>query len=222
MEFNNFLPTNQILEELIGDLEVEQLKKIVFVAPDNGAVGRRNVYLNSFNSKKIHREAGSFYKQRDFNNLVDGRYPVIAHEYSGMKDLKGYTAIVSDDMVSSGESMFDVVDELNKLGVDSVYLVSTYALLTKGIDEFEKHYQEHKFKGLYTTNLSYIPKEYQEKEWLHVCDCSELIAQIVYSIHNDLSIHDILRDKSYPSKLIEEKFEGKQKKLEKAIKNVDK
>jgi len=96
IEFNNFIPTNQILENLIEDLELSQLKKIVFVAPDNGAVGRRNIYLNSFNSKNIHREAGSFYKQRDFNNLVDGKYPVISHDYSGMKELSGYTAIVTD------------------------------------------------------------------------------------------------------------------------------
>lgn len=222
MEFNNFLPTNQILEVLINDLSIDQLKKIVFVAPDNGAVGRRNVYLNSFNSKQIHREAGSFYKQRDFNNLVDGKYPVIAHEYSGMKNLEGYTAIISDDMVSSGESMFDVVEELNKLGVDTIYLTTTYALFTKGIDTFEKYYREKKFKGLYTTNLSYIPQEYQEKEWLHICDCSKLVADIIYSIHHDLSIHDILRDKSLPSKLIEEKFHQNEKKLQKVRKNVDK
>ena len=206
MEFNNFMPTNQILEILINDLTIDQLKNIVFVAPDNGAVGRRNVYLNSFTSENVHREAGSFYKQRDFNNLVDGKYPVIAHNYSGMQNLEGYTAIVTDDMISSGESMFDVIKELKKLGVDSTYLISTYALFTKGINEFEKYYNQGLFNGLYTTNLSYIPEEYQQVEWLHVCDCSELVAQIVYNIHNDLSIHDILRDKSLPIKLIDEKF----------------
>lgn len=139
-----------------------------------------------------------------------------------MKNLEGYTAIISDDMVSSGESMFDVVEELNKLGVDTIYLTTTYALFTKGIDTFEKYYREKKFKGLYTTNLSYIPQEYQEKEWLHICDCSKLVADIIYSIHHDLSIHDILRDKSLPSKLIEEKFHQNEKKLQKVRKNVDK
>jgi ribose-phosphate pyrophosphokinase len=206
MEFDNFFPTNQILENLINDLSMNRLKKLVFVAPDNGAVGRRNVYLNSFNSKNIHREAGSFYKQRDYNNLVDGKYPVIAHEYSGMRDLKGYTAIVSDDMISSGGSMFDVIDELNGLGVKYIYLVTTFALFTQGIDKFEEYYKLKKFDGLYTTNLSYIPKEYQKAKWLHICDCSELAAQIIYNIHNDLSIHDLLRYKSLPVKLVEEKF----------------
>ena len=211
MEFNNFMPSNQILESLIDNLTTDQLKNIVFVAPDNGAVGRRNVYLNSFTSKNIHREAGSFYKQRDFNNLVDGKYPVIAHNYSGMQDLSNYTAIVTDDMISSGESMFDVIKELKKLGVTSTYLVSTYALFTKGIREFEKFFKEGYFKGLYTTNLSYIPNEYRKNEWLHICDCSKLTADIIYNIHNDLSIHDILRDKSLPIKLIDEKFNFSEK-----------
>ncbi|MBR4262843.1 MAG: ribose-phosphate diphosphokinase [Bacilli bacterium] len=206
MEFDNFFPTNQILEKMINDLSMNRLKKIVFVAPDNGAVGRRNVYLNSFNSKKITREAGSFYKQRDYNNLVDGKYPIIAHDYSGMKDLDGYTAIVSDDMISSGNSMFDIIEELNKLGVKYIYLATTYALFTKGIDKFEEYYNAGKFNGLYTTNLSYIPEEYKKAKWLHIADCSKLIAQIIYNIHNDQSIDSILKDKSLPVRLVEEKF----------------
>ena len=211
MEFDNFFPTNTILECFINDMSVEKLKKLVFVAPDNGATGRRNVYLNSFNSKYIHREAGSFIKQRDYNNLVDGKYPVIAHDYCGNEELEGYTAIVSDDMISSGGSMFDVIDELKKRKVKHIYLVTTYALFTKGIDKFEEYYKEGKFDGIYTTNLSYIPEEYKKAKWLHVCDCSKLIAEIIYSIHNDKSISPILGDKSYPVKLVEKKFEKEKK-----------
>lgn len=207
MEFDNFFPTNTILENFINDMSMARLKKLVFVAPDNGATGRRNVYLNSFNSKYIHREAGSFIKQRDYNNFVDGKYPVIAHDYCGNEDLDGYTAIVSDDMISSGGSMFDVIDELKKRGVKYIYLMTTYALFTKGIDKFEEYYQEGKFDGLYTTNLSYIPEEYKSAKWLHISDCSKLVAEIIYSIHNDQSISSILRDKSYPVRLVEKKFE---------------
>lgn len=207
MEFDNFFPTNTILESFINDMSMNRLKKIVFVAPDNGATGRRNVYLNSFNSKYIHREAGSFIKQRDYNNLVDGKYPVIAHDYCGNEELDGYTAIVSDDMISSGGSMFDVIDELKKRGVKYIYLMTTYALFTKGIEKFEDYYKEGKFDGLYTTNLSYIPEEFKKAKWLHVCDCSKVVAEIIYNIHNDQSISTILRDKSYPIKLVEKKFE---------------
>ena len=210
MEFDNFFPTNTILENFINDMSMNRLKKIVFVAPDNGAAGRRNVYLNSFNSKYIHREAGIFVKQRDYNNLVDGKYPIIGHDYCGNEELDGYTALVSDDMISSGGSMFDVIDELKKRGVKYIYLATTYALFTKGIDEFQRYYDEGKFDGLYTTNLSYIPEEYKKAKWLHICDCSKAVAEIIYNIHNDLSISEILRDKSYPVRLLEKKFEKKQ------------
>ncbi|MDE5889138.1 MAG: ribose-phosphate diphosphokinase, partial [Bacilli bacterium] len=182
MEFDNVFPTNNILENLINDLSMNRLKKVVFVAPDNGATGRRNVYLNSFNSKYIHREAGSFIKQRDYNNLVDGKYPVIAHDYCGMSELDGYTAIVSDDMISSGGSMFDVIEELKKRNVKHIYVVVTYALFTKGVDKFEEYYQNKMLDGVYTTNLSYIPEEYKKCKWLHVCDCSKQLAEIIYNI----------------------------------------
>ena len=206
MEFDNFYPTNEILSDFIKDVDVDQLKNLVFVAPDNGATGRRNVYLNSFASPYIHREAGSFVKQRDYNNLVDGRYPVIAHDYSGNEQLEGYTALISDDMISSGGSMFDTVDELRKRKVKHIYIFVTYALFTRGVDTFDKYFSEGKIDGVYTTNLSYIPPEYKAKEWLHVSDCSKLIAQVIYNLHNDLSISEILRDKSKPIKLLEKKI----------------
>ena len=206
MEFNNFFPTNEILEEFIKNTPIDQLEKIVFVAPDNGATGRRNVYLNSFNTQDIHREAGSFVKQRDYNNLVDGKYPIIAHQYCGNDKLDGYTAIISDDMISSGGSMFDCMDELKKHNVKNTYIVTTFCLFTKGIKDFDKYYKEGKFKGIYTTNLSYIPEEYKNKEWLHVCDCSKLAAKVIDHMHNDKSITPILRDKDEPIKKLKKKF----------------
>lgn len=207
MEFDNVYATNTILEQFINDLEPERLRNLVFVAPDNGATGRRNVYLNSFNSRFINKEAGSFIKQRDFNNFVDGKYPVISHDYCGNGDLTGKTAIVTDDMISSGGSMLDVVDELKKRGIENIYIITTYVLFTKGIDMFDRYYQEGKIDGVYTTNLSYIPEEYK-KEWLHICDCSRLLSEVIYNIHNDLSISGILKDKSKSIKLLEKKFNG--------------
>ena len=207
IEFDNFFATNAILEKFINDADLKTLENLVFVAPDNGAMGRRNVFLNSFNSEFIHRDAGSFYKQRDYNHFVDGKYPILSHDYCGDENLEGKTAIVSDDMISSGSSMFDVIDELKDRGIGRVYLATTYALFTKGIDKFKEYYEQRKFDGLYTTNLSYIPKDFKQEKWLHVCDCSELVSDIIYNIHKDLSISGILRDKSYPVKLLEKKFE---------------
>ena len=207
MEFNNFFATNVILEDFINNLPKEELEHLAFIAPDNGAVGRRDVYLNSFNKAGIDRDAGSFIKKRDYNTLVDGKYQVIEHQYSGSSDLTGYTAIVSDDMISSGGSMFDVIKELKKRNAKKIYLFVTYALFANGIDDFEKLYEEGMFDGIYTTNLSYINEEYKQKPWLHVCDCSKLLAEIIYNIHNDKSISSILRDKSHPVKVLEKKFQ---------------
>ena len=207
-EFDNFFATNTILENVINDLSIDDLKNIVFVSPDNGAVGRRNVYLNSFQSENIHREAGSFYKQRDYNIVVNGKNPIISHDYCGNDNLEGKTAIVTDDMISSGGSMFDVIDELKKRKVKKVFVIVTYALYTEGIEKFNKYFNEGLLSGVYTTNLSYIPESFKEKEWLHVCDCSKMISNVIYNIHNDLSISDILRDKSEPIKRLEKKFNG--------------
>ena len=194
MEFNNFYATNTILDDFIENTPKEQLENLVFVAPDTGATGRRNVYLNSFNSKFINREAGSFIKQRDYNHLVN--------------NLKGKTAIVTDDMISSGGSMLDVINELHDRGIEHIYVIVTFALFTRGIHEFKKLYNNKILDGVYTTNLTYMPNEYKKEEWLHICDCSQEIAQIIYNIHNDLSISDILKDKSRPIKKLEKKFKS--------------
>ena len=213
MEFDNFIPTNVILEELINDLSIDELKNIVFIAPDNGATGRRNIYLNSFNSPYIHKESGSFIKRRDYNRVVDGKNPIISHDYSGSSNIEGFTAIIPDDMISSGSSMFDVIDELKKRGVLHIYIVVTYALFTKGIDKFNEYYDKGMFDGIYTSNLSYIPEEYKKASWLHVCDSSKLVADVIYNIHNDLSISCFIHDKSEPGRMLDEKFEEYTRKL---------
>jgi len=207
-EFDNFYPSNVILEQLIKDIDTENLLHVTCVAPDNGANGRRNIILNSLNIDSVNIEAGSFYKQRDYNVIINGKNPVISHDYCGNDNLVGKTAIITDDMISSGGSIFEVIDELKKRGIKNIYIIVTYALFTEGIEKFQKYYNDGKFNGIYTTNLSYIPNEYKKEEWLKVCDCSKIIADIIYNIHNDESVSNILRDKSGPIKLLEKKFKG--------------
>ena len=205
-EFENVYATNTILDNFISNTPKEQLKNLVFVAPDNGAMGRTNVYLSSFNSEYIDKNAGNFFKDRDYNVFENGKYKIKSHEYSGSENINGRTAIVVDDMISSGGSMFDVIDELHKRGVAHIYIMVTFALFTKGIDRFKEYSDKKILDGIYTTNLSYIPEEYKKEKWLHVCDCSREIAEIIYDIHNDLSITMLLTDKSGPLKLLEKKF----------------
>ena len=87
----------------------------------------------------------------------------------------------------------------------------TYALFTRGIEKFEEYYQKGILSGVYTTNLSYIPEEYKSCAWLHICDCSHLVAEVIYNIHNDLSISKLIMDKSSPARLLEEKFANNNK-----------
>ena len=208
-EFDNFFATNSILEQFINDTDIEQLRDVLFIAPDFGAMGRMNFYLNSFNSEYIRKDAGSFYKRRDYNIIKDGKNPIIEHSYCGSNDIKGKTAIVIDDMIASGGSMFDVMKELKKRGVEHIYVICTYALFTKGIEKLKEYYDKKMFDGIYTTNLSYIDETYKKEEWLHVVDCSEYVARIIYNLHNKESISELLRDKSYPGKVLSKKFETK-------------
>ena len=114
-------------------------------------------------------------------------------------------------MISSGGSMFDVIEELKKRNVGHIYLVVTYALFTAGIDKFNEYYEKGMLDGVYTTNLSYIPDEYKIASWLHVCDCSNFAAEVIYNMHNDISISSLLTDKSKPIKMLEKKFNESKK-----------
>ncbi len=206
-EFGNFFATNEILEQFINEANIEELKNVIFVAPDFGAAGRMNFYLNSFNSEYVTKDAGSFYKRRDYNVIKDGKNPIIEHSYSGSSNIEGVTAIVVDDMIASGGSMFDTIDELNRRGVSHIYIMATYSLFTKGIDKFKEYYDNNKFDGIYTTNLSYIPEDYKKEEWLHVVDCSKFMSKIIRNLHNGQSISQLTKDRSYPAKVLAKKFE---------------
>ena len=149
-----------------------------------------------------------FYKKRDYNTIIDGKNPIIEHSYSGNPDIKGKTAIVVDDMIASGGSMFDVIDELKKRGVSHIYIMNTFALFTEGKDKFNEYYKEGKFDGIYTTNVSYIDPSIKEEPWLHIVDCSNHLARIIYNLHEGKSISKIMRDRSYPAKVLEKKFKN--------------
>jgi ribose-phosphate pyrophosphokinase len=98
------------------------------------------------------------------------------------------------------------MEELKKRGVKKIYIIATYSLFTSGIEDFKEYYNKGMFDKIYTTNLSYIPEEYKKESWLHVCDCSKVLSDIIFNIHNDESITEILRDKTEPMKLLEKKF----------------
>ena len=193
--FDNFYPTNIILENFIEHEKVDN-DNLLAVSPDNGAIKRTNFYASMLGCEL----GGHFEKQRDLYRVVDGKNPILRHEYIG-KDVKGKDIIIVDDMIASGESMIDVARELKAKGAKQIFMMSAYSLFTKGVEVFEKAYEEGLFTRLYTTNLSYVPKEALEKKWLYQVDCSNYVAKIIYTFYQGKSVAPILE---YRSKKLED------------------
>ena len=193
--FDNFYPTNIILENFISNEEVDN-DNLLAVAPDNGAIKRTNFYANMLGCKL----GGHFEKQRDIYKVVDGKNPILKHEYIG-RDVKDKDILIVDDMIASGESMIDVAKELKSRGARKIFLMSAYSLFTKGIEVFDKAYEDGLFTKLYTTNLSYVPKEALEKPWICQADCSNYVAKIIYTFYMGKSVAPILE---YRIKLLED------------------
>ena len=193
--FDNFYPTNIILENFINNEDVDN-DSLLAVAPDNGAIKRTNFYANMLGCKL----GGHFEKQRDLYKVVDGKNPILKHEYIG-RDVKDKDIIIVDDMIASGESMIDVARELKKRGARKIFMMSAYSLFTKGIEVFDEAYKEGLFTRLYTTNLSYVPSDALKKEWIYQVDCSEYVSKIIYTYYQGKSVAPILE---YRSKKLED------------------
>ena len=188
--FDNFYPTNIILEQFVENEELDN-SKLLAVAPDSGAIKRTNFYANMVGCEF----GGHFEKQRDLYRVVDGKNPILKHEYIG-KPVKNKDIIIVDDMIASGESMIDVARELKKRGAKQIFMMSAYSLFTKGIDVFQEAYDEGLFTRLYTTNLSYVPEEALKKDWVKQVDCSDYVAKIIYTFYLGKSVSPILTYKS--------------------------
>ena len=193
--FDNFYPTNIILENFIKNEKVNN-DDLLAVSPDNGAIKRTNYYANMLGCEL----GGHFEKQRDIYKVVDGKNPILKHEYIG-KDVKGKDILIVDDMIASGESMIDVARELKKRGAKQIFMMSAYSLFTKGVEVFDKAYEEGLFTRLYTSNLSYVTPEALNRKWLKQADCSEYVAKIIYTFYMGKSVAPIL---DYKSKKLED------------------
>lgn len=188
--FTNFFPTSEMINKFIKKEKIS-LENLIIVSPDTGAMDRARYFSDTF---KLNNGIALFYKRRDFSKIIDGKNPIIDHNYLG-PDPKGKTAIVVDDMIASGGSIIDVANQLYEKGIKKTFFFTTYALFTSGIDIFKKAYKENKFYKLYTTNLSYINKEYLKEPWIEQVDCSNLVARIISNINNKQSLEPIIKEK---------------------------
>ena len=186
LPFENFYPTHTILENLI---EKEKLHDLLVISPDMGAMERARYYAEMLNT-----DVGVFYKRRDLSKVINGKNPIIEHMYMGA-DPKGKDILVVDDMIASGSSMIEVAQKLKDKGAKNIYLIATFALFTEGTEKFQKAYEQKIFTKLYTTNLSYIPKEIEEVKWITKVDCSKYLAKIIKTLNKNENIENLWNGK---------------------------
>ena len=198
--FENVMPSYQFIKGIlknVKDLTIDA-EHLMIISPDEGATNRA-IYL----ANVLGVDMGMFYKRRDFSKVVDGRNPIVAHEFLG-SNVEGKDVLIIDDMISSGESMIDTARELKKRKANRIFVVSTFGLFTNGFASFDKAYEEGLIYRVVTTNLIYQSPELLSKEYYISCDMSKYIAYIIDTLNHDSSISDLLnpydRIKNYVKK----------------------
>lgn len=198
--FETVRPTYQFVKGLLDrydDLIIDS-DHMMAISPDEGAT-ERAVYL----ANVLNLDMGMFYKRRDYSKIVDGRNPIVAHEFLG-SNIEGKDVFIIDDMISSGESMIDTARELKKRKANRIFVVSTFGLFTNGLASFDKAYEEGLIYRVVTTNLIYQTPELLSREYYISCDMSKYIAYIIDTLNHDSSISDLLnpydRIKNYVQK----------------------
>ena len=169
----------------VDDLHIDS-EHMMVISPDEGGMGRAVYFANV-----LGLDMGMFYKRRDYTKIVNGRNPIVAHEFLGT-NVEGKDVIIIDDMISSGESMIDVASELKKRGASRVFCATTFGLFTNGFDKFDEAYEKGIIDKILTTNLVYQPAELLSKPWYINVDMSKYIALLVDTLNHDSSISNLL------------------------------
>ena len=169
----------------VDDLHIDS-EHMMVISPDEGGMGRAVYFANV-----LGLDMGMFYKRRDYTKIVNGRNPIVAHEFLGT-NVEGKDVIIIDDMISSGESMIDVASELKKRGASRVFCATTFGLFTNGFDKFDEAYEKGIIDKILTTNLVYRPDELLSKPWYINVDMSKYMALLIDTLNHDSSISDLL------------------------------
>lgn len=205
--FDTVQPAYQFIKGIcknVKDLMIDN-EHMMIISPDEGATGRA-IYL----ANVLGLDIGMFYKRRDYSKIVDGRNPIVAHEFLG-SSVEGKDVLIIDDMISSGESMIDVATELKKRKANRIFVVATFGLFTNGMDKFDKAVEEGIIYKVVTTNLTYQTPELLSRPYYINCDMSKYIAYIIDTLNHDTSISDLLDPNDRIQKLIT-KYKASQQK----------
>lgn len=184
--FDNFISPYQFLRVICHSYPDIILDKdhFVVISPDEGALDRAIYFANV-----VGADTGMFYKRRDYSRIVNGKNPIVAHEFLGT-DLAGKDVIVMDDMISSGGSILDTARQLKAMNARHVFLCTTFGLFTDGLEAFDKAYENGDFDLIITSNLTYLPPELETRSWYHSADYSKFMATIIDFFNHDASIND--------------------------------
>ncbi len=186
--FDTVRPTYQFIKALLRkekNLQVDSSHMMV-VSPDESGMSRA-IYLASV----LGLDVGMFYRRRDYTRIVNGQYPIISHEFLG-RDVEGRSLIIIDDIISSGESSIEIARQLKKRKADKIYIFASFGMFTRGLDAFDKAFEEGLINRVFTTNLIYQSPELLSREWYASCDMSKYIAYIIDTLNHDASISDLL------------------------------
>ena len=196
--FETVQPAYQFIKGILKNCDDLKLDNdhLMIISPDEGGTNRA-VYL----ANVLGVDMGMFYKRRDYSKIVDGRNPIVAHEFLGTS-VEGKDVIIIDDMISSGESMIDVATELTKRKANRIFVVSTFGLFTNGLERFDKAVEDGTIYKVVTTNLTYQTPELLSRPYYINCDMSKYIAYIIDTLNHDSSISDLLNPYDRIQKLV--------------------
>ncbi len=202
--FENVRPTYQMIKACLrynSDIILKPDETLI-VSPDEGAMGRCMYY-----SSVLSMDLVMFYKRRDYSRVVNGKNPIVAHQFLG-KDINGKNVIVVDDMIASGESLLDVAKELKKRHAKRVIVFSSFGLFTEGVEKFNKAYAEGLIDAVFTTNTVYRRPELKDCEWYHEVDMSKFIGLIIRQLNGDCSISELLTPMKKINRILEKYKSG--------------
>lgn len=185
--FDNYITPYQFIRGLLDrerDLIIDK-DHLVVISPDEGALNRTVFFANV-----LGVNTGMFYKRRDYTTIVNGKNPIVAHEFLG-DSLEGKDVIILDDMISSGESMIDTARQLKEMNANRVFICCTFGLFTSGLDAFDEAYEKGYFERVITTNLNYLPPEIYSRPYYVQAKMSKFIASIIDFMNHDVSMENV-------------------------------
>ncbi len=199
--FENVMPTYQMIKALVHSVEDLKVDKdsLMVISPDEGAMNRC-----IFFATQLGINLGMFYKRRDYTKVVNGRNPIVEHQYLG-DSVNGKDIIIVDDMISSGESMLEVAKKLKQLGANRIFVCTTFGLFANGLEVFDEAYKDGTIAKVFTTNGVYQTPELLSREWYESVELSKYIAYFLDTLNHDMSVSTLLDSSARIDKLLREK-----------------